>query len=462
MGVVCFLRQRVIAMGGERVAGVERRQGGHAVRSYFGRTFASLSNERFRTLWLGTLFSFLGMQMQVIARGYLAYDLTGSNSALGGVMLAFGVPQLVLGLWGGVLADRLPKRNLLVICQAIIALNSGWLAIMIELGLVEFWMLIVAGVVQGAGFAFIGPARQAFIGDLVGREAIGNAVVLQQLSMNSTRVVGPSIAGAFIAIPIIGVGGVYLVTTTGFVIAAVTMLRLPPGNPKPVPDGARRRSPFAEMADGVRYVAERPSVALLILTSFFVVMIGFPYQSFLPSIAKDVYGEGGSALGALSSVGAVGAVAATIVIASYAGHRRAWAIQPVLAVAFGISLMIFGFAPNLALGLAAMLLVGGLASAFQSLNNSLTMTSTEAEYQGRVQSISMLSWSLFGLVALPIGMVADQIGIQETLVLMGAISSVSVLGLQFVMHRTADIEADRRALVKVREAPRAVSGGGGS
>jgi MFS family permease len=135
------------------------------------------------------------MQMQVIARGYLAYDLTGKNSALGGVMLAFGVPQLVLGLWGGVLADRLPKRNLLVICQAIIALNSAWLATMIELDRVEFWMLIVAGFVQGAGFAFIGPARQAFIGDLVERRSIGNAVVLQQLSMNSTRVIGPSLAG---------------------------------------------------------------------------------------------------------------------------------------------------------------------------------------------------------------------------------------------------------------------------
>src|SRR5512142_1080023 len=109
------------------------------------------------------------MQMQVIARGFLAYDLTGKNSALGGVMLAFGVPQLLLGLWGGVLADRLPKRHLLVICQTIIAANSAWVATMIEMGAIEYWMLVVAGVVQGAGFAFIGPARQAFIGDLVGK-----------------------------------------------------------------------------------------------------------------------------------------------------------------------------------------------------------------------------------------------------------------------------------------------------
>ena len=124
--------------------------------------------------WLGTLFSFLGMQMQVVARGYLAYDLTDKNSALGGVMIAFGLPQLVLGLWGGVLADRIPKRNLLMVCQAVVAANSLWIAVMIMGDSIEYWMLVVAGAVQGAGFAFIGPARQAFISG-PGRTAIPSA-----------------------------------------------------------------------------------------------------------------------------------------------------------------------------------------------------------------------------------------------------------------------------------------------
>ncbi len=381
------------------------------------------------------------MQMQVIARGYLAYDLTGKNSALGGVMLAFGVPQLVLGLWGGVLADRLPKRNLLVICQAIIALNSAWLATMIELDRVEFWMLIVAGFVQGAGFAFIGPARQAFIGDLVERRSIGNAVVLQQLSMNSTRVIGPSLAGAFIAMAFIGVGGVYYLTTAGFVLASITMLRLPPGNPKPRDD---RPSPIADMVDGLRYVKRRPSIALLIVTSFAVVMIGFPYQSFLPSVAKDVYHVGSGGYGFLSSAGAIGAVICTVVVATYAEHRHAWKFQPLLALAFGAAIMVLGMTPNFVVGLIAMVFVGGLASAFQSLNNSLTMSATDGPYQGRVQSISMLSWSLFGIVALPLGVLADIIGIQETLILMGGATIVTVAALQG-FGRTERVTADRKA-----------------
>lgn len=398
------------------------------------------------------------MQMQVIARGYLAYDLTGKNSALGGVMLAFGLPQLFLGLWGGVLADRLPKRNLLVVCQVVIAVNSAWLATMIELGLVEYWMLIVAGVVQGAGFAFIGPARQAFISDLVGKDAVGNAVVLQQLSMNSTRVIGPSIAGAMIAIPLIGVAGVYYVTTAGFVLATVTMLRLPSGNPR----RTDRPSPLADMIEGLRYVKSRPSILLLILTSFSVVMIGFPYQSFLPSISKDVYHVGAGGLGTLSSVGAIGAVVSTIGVATWASHRRAWAAQPLLALAFGVAIIAFGFASNLLLGLVMMVFVGGLASAFQSLNNSLTMSYTDPDFHGRVQSISMLSWSLFGLVALPIGILADHIGIRETLMLQGGVVLLLVLSLQ-VMGRTASVAADRKPRVtSAMESASAPGGGGGA
>ncbi|MGK2964906.1 MAG: MFS transporter, partial [Tepidiformaceae bacterium] len=113
--------------------------------SFAARTFRALEEDQFRWLWYGNIFSFLGMQMQVIARGYLAFDLTGKNSALGGVMLAFGLPQLILGLWGGVVADRFPKRRIIIACQTVVATNSAWVAVMLELGRLEYWMLVLAG-----------------------------------------------------------------------------------------------------------------------------------------------------------------------------------------------------------------------------------------------------------------------------------------------------------------------------
>lgn len=415
--------------------------------SYFRRTFYSLENREFRLLWMGTLFSFLGMQMQVIARGFLAYELTGKNAALGGVMLAFGLPQLVLGPWGGVFADRLPKRNLIIVTQGVIALNSLWIAILITTGSIEYWHLVAAGVVQGAGFAFMGPARQAFTGDLVGREAIGNAVVLQQLSMNSTRVIGPSIAGVFIGVAFIGIEGVYFVTTFGFILAMLTNLRLPAGNPRP---RTTQYSPMHDLLEGVQYIRQRPSISLLILTSFLVVMVGFPYQSFLASIAKDVYDVGPGGLGLLSTVSAVGAVISTVIVATYAGHRRAWFAQPLLAMLFGASLILLSATSNFAFGLMAIFLVGALASSFQSLNNSLTMSMSEDQYHGRVQSISMLSWSLFGIVALPIGIVADHIGLRETLAFQGAIVIFAVALLQ-LLKRTGAAADRERVVLAMRE-----------
>ncbi len=407
--------------------------------SFFARTFYALEYDRFRIMWLGTLFSFLGMQMQVLARGYLAFDLTGRNSALGGVMLAFGLPQLILSLVGGVIADRLPKRKVLWVSQSVTALNSAWLATMIETGNLEYWMLIVAGVVQGSGFAFVGPARQAYIAELVPRDALGNAVVLQQLSMNSTRVIGPSIAGALIGISFIGAGGVYYLTTLGFIIAMLSLLKLPPGEPKP---RAIKTSPLTDIKDGLRYVRDRRAIGLLLLSSLFVIMLGFPYQSFMPALAKAEFGVGATQLGLLSSVAAVGAVAATIFVASYAGHRRAWSISSLCGAGFAIALIALGLAPNYITGLIVMVFVGGLASGFQSMNSSLCMQMTDAGFTGRVQSINGLAFSFFGVAALPIGILADHIGLRETLVLMGCLILVALTALEF-LGRSINISAER-------------------
>lgn len=420
----------------------------------FQRTFRTvIENPEYRTLWFGNVFSFLGMQMQVIARGYLAYDLTHKNSALGGVMLAFGVPQLVLSLWGGVIADRLPKRHVLMVCQVIVGLNSAWLATMIATGMVEYWMLLLSGVIQGAGFSFIGPARQAFISDLVTRDQLPNAVVLQQLSMNSTRVIGPSLAGVFIAVHFIGTAGVYYITTAGFIAATLMMFRLPKGEPKP---RANRPSAATDLVDGLKYIAARPNVGLLILSSFAIVMVGFPYQSFLPSVAKSVYGVGSGGLGLLSTVGAVGAVVATVLVASMNAKTSAY-WQPLAALAFGGALIGLGAASSFPVGLLAMVFVGALAAAFQSLNNSLVMSMTDAEYHGRVQSMNMLSWSLFGLASLPLGFLADAVGIRETLVIMGAFCIVAILLIEALRRATVGTRA--RAVARVT-AERAEAAGG--
>ena len=387
---------------------------------------------RYRILWFGTLFSFLAMQMQIIARGYLAYDLTGSNTALGGVMIAFGVPQLLLALWGGVVADRMAKRNVLIVWTSAVATGSALLTIAIATGRTEYWMLVAMAMLTGTSFAFIGPARQAFIGDLLPDELMGNATVLQQASMNGTRVFGPALAGVLIAAPFVGMAGVYALTTLGFIVAGGTLLLLPAGEPK---RDVEQSSPVQDMVDSVRYVRRDRPIALLLLMSLTVVAIAFPYISFLPSVVGGVFGKGAFALGVLSSVSAAGALIATLVSAALTGHRRVWHLQAAAGAAFTLTLLAFAVAPNYGIALAIIFLCGAFGSAFQSLNNALTMTLADQAYYGRIQAIVGLNWSLYGILALPLGMVADAIGIRPTLALMSVIALASLVILQGYARR---------------------------
>jgi MFS family permease len=411
------------------------------------RTFEALAVPDYRILWWGTLFSFIGMQMQVVARGYLAFDLTRSNTALGGVMIAFGIPQLLFSLYGGTVADRLSKRNVIIVWQSMIALSSALMAVVIIADLVEYWMLIVSGVITGTSFAFIGPARQAFIGDLVPSHLMGNAIVLQQANMNGTRVVGPALAGTLIAVPLIGMGGVYALTTIGFIFSVVTMFKLPPGRPR---QGTLHRSAIQATREGIAYVRQNRPVAVLIMMSFLVVALGFPYQGFLASITREEFGRGAAGLGLLSSMTAVGALVATLAVATLTAHRHVWQMQALAGIAFGSALIGFGAAPSFATGLLIALAVGATASAFQSLNSALAMTLTEPRYFGRVQALLGLSWSLFGIISLPLGIVADAIGIRATLMLMGLASILSV-GALWLVGRMVDAEGEmqeRRALAR--------------
>jgi MFS family permease len=335
----------------------------------------------------------------------------------------------------------------IIFWQSMIALASALMAVAIFADVVAYWMLIVSGVATGASFAFIGPARQAFIGDLVPSNLMGNAIVLQQANMNGTRVVGPALAGTLIAIPLIGMGGVYLLTTIGFIFSVLTMFKLPPGRPR---QATPNTTAMQATRDGIVYVRQNRPVAILIAMSFLVVALGFPYQGFLASITRDEFDRGAIGLGLLSSMTAVGALAATLSVATLTAHRHVWQMQALAGIAFGLSLVAFGAAPSFATGLLIALCVGATASAFQSLNSALTMTLTEPRYFGRVQALMGLSWSLFGIISLPLGILADSIGIRSTLMFMGLASVLSIIALWFV-GRLINAEGEmteRRALAR--------------
>lgn len=392
--------------------------------------FDILREPVFRRLITGGVFTFLAMQMSVIARGWLAFDLTGTNTALGGVLIGFGLSSVVAIPYGGVLADRFPKRTVLVIAgsiQTVVALALG-LAVVADV--IAYWMLVVASVIQGGMISLLGPARLAFVAEAVERERMSNAILLSQASLQFTRVFGPAAAGALIGVAFVGSGGVFFLAAGFAAIAVAVTVRLPPGNPSVAPT----RSARDDLLDGVRYVRGERRLARLLLLSFGVVLIGFPHLAFLPTLAEDIFGTGSSGFGLLSTASAIGAVAATVGLAGIASGRLG-PVQAGAGVGFGVALVLLGVAPTFATAVVVMVLVGATSAAFQALNNSLILSIAPVEYHGRVQSLLMLGFSGFGLAALPLGILADAIGLRVALSLMGVAVTVVALVSIFIEHR---------------------------
>ena len=373
--------------------------------------------------------------MQFIARGWLAFELTGTNRGLGGVFLAFGIPLLLFTPFGGVLADRVPKRLLTQVGNSLLIVSGFAVGVAVTFDALQYWMLLAASAVQAIGFAAIGPVRTAFTSELVGRELLPNAIVLQQLSMNSTRVFGPAAAGALTGIAAFGAEGVYFLTTGIMVLSTLCTLPLPTGAPPP---GATRRSPRAEFVDGLTYVRSRPVLSRHVVVLFLVVMLSFPYVAFLPSIA-DKFDAGSAGFGFLNGFSSIGAVIASIYIANRARAAGAMRLQIAAGIGFGAGVAAIGAAPVFAVALLVAVVIGGSSSAFQGLNHTLAIDRTDFEYHGRVQALLMLSFSGFGLAAWPLGLLADAIGLEVTLGLMG-LSTVAVMLAFASLNRRSIVE----------------------
>ena len=386
--------------------------------------FSSLAQRDFRNLWLGGVLVFVGVQMQFFLRGILAWELTERSDALGLVFFVFGGSLLVSTPLGGVATDRLAKRTVLLASQVVLSSSAGLIGLAVLLDVVAFWMLLAAAMTQGIAFGFAGPARVAMASDIVGRENLGNAISLQSLAFNGTRVFAPSLAGALVGWSLFGLGGAYLVAATMNVLGLALTAILP--NPPAQLTGKAR--PFKDVADGVRYVAATPAIRNVVLTTFAVLMFGFSYLTFIPALVEGEFGLGEQEVGLFTSAGSVGALLAAIWVAGIADSPRAPMLMTVAGVIFGVMIVAVGLAPGYLLAAGFAVVGGAGTTVFQTLSNTLALTASTPEFQGRVQSIMQLGFAGFGLASLPLGVLAEQIGLRPTLMIMGAMTAVSVLG----------------------------------
>ena len=319
-------------------------------------------------------------------------------------------------------ASSWSKRTVLLISQAAIALAAAGLGAAVLFDAEQFWMLLVVSTIHGGAFGFYGPARVAYSTDLVGRDLLGNAITLSLLSMNATRIFAPALAGVLIGVRAVGVGGVYLIAAVLSVVSFLLLLRLPSVRPVEAP-GA---NPWVEIANGVRYVNERPELQRLMVSSFFVIMFAFNYVAFLPALVEDVFGKSDVHLGIISSASALGAVTASLFVASRADSAKASDLLIGAGLLFTLGVAALGAAPNFWAAFAVIFVIGAGSTSYQSLSSTLALRMTDDGYQGRVQSLMQLSFAGFGIAALPLGVLAETIGLRRTIMVMGGVGLVSI------------------------------------
>jgi MFS family permease len=385
----------------------------------------------FLVLYLNAAAVFLGVMAQAIARSWLAFELTGSNAALGGVLLAFGVALLVATPWGGVAADRLPKRLVLQVSVTLLAASSAWIGLAVVFDVIAYWMLLGAGVLQAVGFALFNPARMAFLTELVPRGSVPQAVSLLLVNAEVSRVVGPALAGVVIGAVAWGIEAVFLFSATLATVGVLLTVALPAGRRRGEASG---RSPLGELADGVRYVRRHPELSALVWCGIGVTMMGMPYLAFMPTISSDLFGLGSVGYGILSATSAVGGVTAGLLLGRRTSRVRQSRVLVASGAVFGIAVCALAIAPNAYVAVVVLLAVGAAMLAFQTTNQSQLIALSDMEYHGRVQGLIMLSFGAFGIAALPLGLLADVIGLRWTLVGMGA-GVIAVVALYAVVSR---------------------------
>jgi predicted MFS family arabinose efflux permease len=301
----------------------------------------------------------------------------------------------------------------------------GLIALLIATDVITILLLAGATLVLGCMYSLMGPARQAWIGDLLEGPDLARGVALQQLMMNTTRIVGPLLAGALIAAEPIGTAGTYAVMATLFAGVVIVLALMAPTPPRP---RTTHTSVRADLAAGFAYVWRTPDVRLLALVFVGVVLSGFSYQTLMPGYLENTLGRPASQLGLLFGATAAGGIVVTLALAA----RRVGDPARVMlgfGGALAASLAMLAIAPGFAAALAVSVLLGASSSGFQMLNNVNLMERTDPVYLGRVMAVTMMAFGVNSIVAYPIGAVADRVGERAMLAaLAGACLLVVVAG----------------------------------
>ena len=398
--------------------------------------FETLQIPDFRWIWIGSFISFMAMNMQMITRGWLVLRLENDSPlALVLVMVSFAAPMTVVSLLGGALADRFPKKNLIIISQSANAVMTFVLAMMDASGMIWFGAVLIIGVINGSMMAINMPSRQAIISDIVPENKLMNAVALNNSAMNLTRIIGPAIAGFLIIF--IDTSGVFYLISVIYVLSALSLLMV---KTNAVQAKGAKKSVGKDIFEGLRYVWSDVNLRGLILMAFLPSLFGFTLFALLPVWAREALNVNSSDLGILMTMMGVGALIGTLGLAGVRKFSRRGVLLLSLGVMWGIALVGLANSMIFPVAIPFLLIVGLISSVYMSLNMTLTQISSAPEMRGRVMSIMMMTFGLMPIGALPFGTMAEYIGTANALTISGAMLALLTLAFAFAYPAFKRIE----------------------
>ena len=368
------------------------------------QTLSSLSNRNFRFVSLSMLFMTCAYGMQMVALGYLTYDLTSSPFILGIVESGIAPGMLLLSLFGGAIADRWDRRRIIMVGQGIGATGSLVVAVVVAMGGIHWVHLLTLSVFDGIWFSFVWPARQAMIPQIVGRGRVTNAFALNSAAISASFLISPGIAGWIYGS--VGPEGVFFTNAAlgviaGLTIGLVSRVRASPRESK--------TSTLRDVGSGLAYIRRTRLVLILLLIAAAMTLFAMPLHHLLPVLIVDIYHRGPESLGFMLSMGGAGSLIGAVFMASFGAGRRGKLLLLVIFVS-GAGLMLIALVPVYYAAVGFMVLLGIGEGGNFAVHQAIIMERVEEEFRGRVMGVMTLNFALIPVGVLPASLIAQYFG----------------------------------------------------
>jgi MFS family permease len=356
------------------------------------QTFQALSVRNFRLYFIGQLISISGTWMQAVAQGWLVLQLTNSGLALGLVIALQFVPMLLVGSWGGLVVDRMPKRKILFITQSLSGVLALALGILVLLGHIHVWEVFIMAFFLGSVNVFDTPARQSFVQEMVGRDLLANAVSLNSVLVNGGRIIGPAIAGIVIATA--GIPVCFFVNAASFAAVILALAMMDKEQLTPIRRVARAKG---QLREGFRYAFQHDTIGSVLIAVGIVGVFAFNFTVSIPLLARTTFGGTAATYGLFMAAMGIGAVFGGLAIAHRS--RPSLPMLSALCLAFGVLLIAVSLAPTEWVALALLVPMGAASIAFVSTANATLQMASREEMRGRVMALFAIGF----LGSTPIG-----------------------------------------------------------